>query len=289
MKLLKILIVLLTVLSGCTPGQKYRQFNESLFRPDHEFVIKACDIREGCYGIENEMEAAVLMVNLINEGDRTTAILTEKSLDMNKAFAYALSISPAPFDLEYSIRPMIDQQVRLNIKMTVQDEQALSNNQKQAETIVAEVAKKGNDPVRDLHDWIITHTCYDEKATELDDLQRSLSPSYHATGVFDNGTATCSGYAEAYHLLLTEAGIGSMKVFSNTMNHAWNLVNVDQEMKYIDATFDDPVPDVKEGVRYEYYQMSEQTLTENYVFDPSGSSTLNREETEGFFDYCFGK
>ena len=289
MKLLIILAALLAVLSGCTPLAKNRQFSESLIRPDHEFVIKACDIREGCYEIENEMEAAVLMVNLINEGERNTAILTDRSMDMNKAFAYALTISSAPFDLEYSIRPMIDQQVRLNIRMTVQDEQVLLNNQKQAEKIVAGLPKKSSEPVRDLHDWIITHTCYDEEATHLDDLQRSLSPSYHATGVFENGTATCSGYTEAYHLLLREAGIGSMKVFSNTMNHAWNLVNVDNEMKYIDTTFDDPVPDVKNSVRYDYYEMNEQTLMENYVFDKSGSSTLDREETERFFAYCFLK
>ena len=290
MKRIKILTVLLLVLTGCSGQENTVRFEGSLLRPDHEFRQTACDVREGCYEVENEMEAAVLMVNLIDEGIRETAIVSRKDLDMNKAFAYALSAAPASFDLEYSIRPLMDQKARLKIRMQIQDEQAYLRNRETAGKIVDQIRKIPDcDPVRELHDWIVMNTCYDQQATELDDQQRSLSPSYHASGVLELGKATCSGYTEAYHLLLREAGIGSLKVSGNRMNHAWNLVDDGGQMKYIDTTFDDPVPDVENAVRYDFYGMDEQTLQQNYIFDESTPLTLNRKETEAFFSYCYGK
>ena len=72
---------------------------------------------------------------------------------------------------------------------------------------------------------------------------------------------------EAMDLLLEAAGIGSIKVFSNTMDHAWNLVSLDGEMRYLDATFDDPVPDRGEYVSDQYFMLTAEELSETHVWD----------------------
>ena len=84
--------------------------------------------------------------------------------------------------------------------------------------------------------------------------------AFRASGVFERGKATCSGYMEAMDLLLEAAGIGSIRVFSNTMDHAWNLVSLDGEMRYLDATFDDPVPDQPGRVMYDFFLIEPDTL-----------------------------
>ena len=289
MKLIQILCCLLLILSGCSTREQVVCFEDSLICPEHEFVLQSCDVKEGCYRIENEMEAAALMVNLIHQKQYDAAILVSDELDMNKAYAYALTISPSPFELEYSIRPLIERKKRLNMKMRIPDENRFQENLEQAEEIVDQLSKSGSqDLIRDLHDWIVLNTEYDQEATGLQENDKWDSDSYHARGVFENGKATCLGYTEAYHLLLNAAGIRSMKVFSHRMNHSWNAVIDEGRILYIDTTYDDPVPDVKNAVRYEYYDMKEEQLNKDHYFDESGPDTLDRAETEAFLRFCYG-
>ena len=42
-------------------------------------------------------------------------------------------------------------------------------------------------------------------------------------------------------MLLDRVGISSIMVTSYDMNHAWNLVNIDNEWYHVDTTWDDPV------------------------------------------------
>ena len=40
-------------------------FSDSLYRPDQEFEKISCDVREGCYAVDSEMEAGLLIGNLV--------------------------------------------------------------------------------------------------------------------------------------------------------------------------------------------------------------------------------
>ncbi|KEH88818.1 hypothetical protein Z965_04275 [Clostridium novyi A str. BKT29909] len=65
--------------------------------------------------------------------------------------------------------------------------------------------------------------------------------------------------------MLQKVGIESIIVKSRPMQHVWNMVYIDGNWYYVDATWDDPVPYVLGGINYHYYNLSdyEMELGEN--------------------------
>lgn len=89
-----------------------------------------------------------------------------------------------------------------------------------------------------LYEQIISRVSYDfEEITTI-----STHPYAHsAYGALVEGKAVCDGYAKAFQLLCSYAGIESTIVFgeSRSQSHAWNLVWFDGVPYYNDATWDD--------------------------------------------------
>lgn len=269
-------------------------FDQSLYRPQEIFEKVSCDAEEGCFKIDNELEAGLLIANLMDQGVRRAAILADEDLDLDKIFMYAYVISPSTFEARYTQRRMMSGQRRTVFDLIIEDENQLLRNRQKAQALCGELldaSMSTEEKLRTLHDWVILNTRYDEAAPLLDSEGRQSNLSFKAAGLFDRGTATCSGYMEAMDLLCKSAGIGSLKVFSNTMDHAWNMVDLDGELAYVDATFDDPVPDQPGRVLYDYFLMDASALhrAEQYEFDPSTSSTLSEEEYVAYFHYLFSE
>ena len=51
----------------------------------------------------------------------------------------------------------------------------------------------------------------------------------------------CRGYALAYKMLLQKAGIESICLSSEDMDHMWNLVRINGKWYHVDLVWDDPV------------------------------------------------
>lgn len=68
------------------------------------------------------------------------------------------------------------------------------------------------------------------------------SASRTAYGALANGKAVCQGYSFAYKLLLRRAGVPAVYVGSDSMQHAWNMVQMENNGWYhVDVTWDDPI------------------------------------------------
>ena len=140
-------------------------FSDSLYRPDQEFEKISCDVREGCYAVDSEMEAGLLIGNLVRSGQREAAIVADEDLDLDKIFIYALALSPSTFEAQYTQRRMMNGTRRTIFTVTMEDEQQLQRNRVQARRIVEENVSAEMDQtetIRVLHDWLVLHTQYDE-------------------------------------------------------------------------------------------------------------------------------
>ncbi len=80
-----------------------------------------------------------------------------------------------------------------------------------------------------LHDYLVTHADYDLTYS-----------NYNAYNALVEGSAVCQGYALATVCLLKEVEVDVDLITSRNLNHAWNLIEVDGEYFYTDATWDDP-------------------------------------------------
>jgi hypothetical protein len=106
------------------------------------------------------------------------------------------------------------------------------------------------DKIRAVHDYLIKNTIYDRDS--LNDGKRRkqdavtvLGDRYDIDRRYSDGhfLAVCEGYANAAAALLRAVGIKTKFIASNKMNHGWNNVYVDGLWKFMDVTWDDPVPD----------------------------------------------
>lgn len=106
---------------------------------------------------------------------------------------------------------------------------------------------KGNTSLTDvekaliLHDRIALWCEYD-----YDNYLAGTTPksSHNAYGVLVLKDAVCQGYTLAYDYLLEQIGIKSDYCSSTTLNHAWNIVYINDIPYHVDITHDDPVYDV---------------------------------------------
>lgn len=91
--------------------------------------------------------------------------------------------------------------------------------------------------VQALHDYLVRNCVYDGSA-----VNEAISPSRTAYGALANGKAVCQGYSLAYKLLLRRAGVPAVYVGSDSMQHAWNMVQMEDNGWYhVDVTWDDPI------------------------------------------------
>lgn len=106
-----------------------------------------------------------------------------------------------------------------------------------------------------VHDYLVAHTVY--SASEPSDF------SYY--GVLLNHKGACEGYAAAYQMLLKRLGIPTVVVAGTvtgyTDSHAWNMVELNHKWYHVDVTWDDPIPDRGDNVRYTYFLQNDSQIT----------------------------
>lgn len=127
-----------------------------------------------------------------------------------------------------------------------------------------------------IHDRMVAHITYDETTENCSNIY----------GALVEGKALCEGYARAFQYLLCRAGIQGYFVEgqANGVNHAWNLVEIDDEYYYVDITWDDPAddhPDIEETriVDYAYFNVTTAELERTHVIEstwvPECTATKN--------------
>jgi len=125
----------------------------------------------------------------------------------------------------------------------------------------------GYDKALAAYEFIIENTRYDERARDKitdNKYDKHTNTATAIYGVFSEKIAVCEGYAKAMQYLLEKVGIEC--VFVSGGNHAWNLVRLDGDWYYIDATWGDPVTDNGEDiVSYDYFCLTTKELLKTHT------------------------
>ena len=86
-----------------------------------------------------------------------------------------------------------------------------------------------------VHDWLVQNLAYDTEYVE-----DGLIDDHNARNALVDGPTVCEGYAKVYALALNRLDIPAVLVTSSTLNHAWNMVELDGQWYQVDCTWDDP-------------------------------------------------
>ena len=143
--------------------------------------------------------------------------------------------------------------------------------------------------IRYLHDTLIFSCDYSEDA----------QLPFTAYGALVERKATCQGYADAMHLLLSHAGFDTMFAIgvgeSVLVTHKWNYVKLSDGKWYIlDPTWADPVDkDDPDYICYDYFMISDEVILQDhkekhespyYTVPVATSMELSYHEVMGY--YC---
>lgn len=122
-----------------------------------------------------------------------------------------------------------------------------------------------------VHDYIISETEYDPGMLGVFE-----TPSYGSDtpyGTLCEHKAICKGYTTTFQLLMDMLEIECISIYAadeDGDNHAWNQVRIGDKYYYVDVTWDDPVPDVKDGmIRHDYFNVSEAEMKKRHIWDSS--------------------
>ncbi|MGE7691771.1 transglutaminase domain-containing protein [Lysinibacillus sp. NPDC097214] len=128
--------------------------------------------------------------------------------------------------------------------------------------VVASIHKKSLsdvETVRAVNDYIVANTAYTD--------QTNSSPHSAYTVLAEHG-GVCQGYALLAHSMLQKLGIETKYIvgYVGQEGHAWNLVKLDGQWYHLDTTWNDPVPDRKGAVRYQYFLVDDRTMAKDHTW-----------------------
>jgi len=143
-----------------------------------------------------------------------------------------------------------------------------------AQEIVAAIEKNARtdvEKIKAVNDYIVANTAYTE--------QTKSSPHSAYTVLAEHG-GVCQGYALLAHTLLQKLGFETQYIvgYVGQEGHAWNLIKLDGQWYHLDTTWNDPVPDRKGAIRYQYFLVDDRTMARDHTWIandyPKATSTL---------------
>ncbi len=94
--------------------------------------------------------------------------------------------------------------------------------------------KTDYEKVKSIYDYLTANVSYDYDTLNDD----SYTLKYTGYAALVNRKAVCQGYSVAFYRLCLESGIDTRVIGSNTMCHAWNIVNLKGCYYALDSTWD---------------------------------------------------
>jgi hypothetical protein len=253
---------------------------------------------EVVYQVDSDMELALLAKILFDEGTMMFYVEDGDFL-IGKTYAYldALMIHAFKFSMGTKTYSQGDSIVKSldYVKIELYNDNVDIVNTA-IETFIndkVEVVSYNVTLMKSIHDELILSTQYDTAVLDLDLKNIVDHTPFEAYGLFINHKAVCSGYAKAFMGVVQKYNIPVLTISSNNMNHAWNMVYDGQEWKYVDVTFDDPVPDKVGRVVNTYFMLSLNLMTTGtsvikaHIYDESSEMTLDSADYVEFATYVF--
>ena len=111
--------------------------------------------------------------------------------------------------------------------------------------------------VKAVNDYIVSQTVYTKETHS--------SPHSAYTVLAERG-GVCQGYALLAHLMIQKLGIETKYIvgYVGEIGHAWNLVKLEGQWYHLDTTWNDPVPDRKGAIRYQYFLVDDRTMAKDH-------------------------
>lgn len=228
------------------------------------------------YRVKNELELTKVVQMNIDKGIKEICFQSDRPLDFKQVINYISYLNP--FDVSITTTPASHacdpssqsciQELAITNLDTRYDEALVKANAIEKTIILPDM--DNDERIKAIHDYIVENTAYDEAAAK----SKNDPSVYDAAGVLVDGDAVCTGYSRAFMMLAKLANVPAIYVASDQMNHSWNLVYGNDGWRYIDVTWDDPIPNSLHRVHERFLTMSIKEFIQegSHHFDDTRSS-----------------
>lgn len=243
------------------------QQNSAVFMPYTEGmrVATAIDVRET---LHTAIRARTPIYSVVFDGPASELEKATRYVNTLDEFESLERVSLAAYGRDVTISGGENPTITVELSYTSYDEQAAYVDQRTNE-ILAQIITPGMsdyDKVKAVHDWIVLNMEYD--------LTLKNSFPYEA---LTTGKVVCYGYALLTYQMLEKVGVRTLLIVgpvrdgyssgsSSSALHGWNMVRIDGEWYQYDATWDDPVPDEKGRILYNFFLISDERMLETRTF-----------------------
>ena len=214
--------------------------------------------------VQSAYEAAEMLEADARAGGDGVLFRTEE-VDPDEVYSALEARYPYAFALHATTRPEQTTELRVEVSRGARQAQA----REYAAVIAPDAVTDGmtdTQKLRALHDALIRLCEYDIDTAAQQAPDGATAP-FAADGALLDHKAVCAGYGRAFGMLCEAAGLETVYVASEEMNHGWNAVRLDGQTYYIDCTFDDPVPDRGEYVSGQYFMLTAEELSQTHTWD----------------------
>ncbi len=305
----KLLILALSLLlSGCSlwpfSSEKFEETwtieSTQLVAPGHTFKriqLGSFFSKTTHYSVTSEQELALLLYKNYEAGKTEIPYVSEADISLQRVYLYLDILMDVPFSLkqgiiEYKTAGSV-QYKTMYIRIEA-DERYNAEVHRVANAVIDSLITENmtvTEKVEAIHDHLVKTIAYDESVLQLDLSRYVDHPSFSAYGALNLKTAVCSGYARAFLLLTKKLDIKAGIISSQSIQHAWNIVEINGEWLYLDATWNDPIPDVPGRVLRTYFLQTRRRFLSDreHQFDVSSENTLDAEDHESFVKYAYSR
>lgn len=155
----------------------------------------------------------------------------------------------------------------------------LDGMNKKAEQI-AKKARKIKDEysrIEFIHDEIVKNAEYFPE----NDPEAYVGFTHYAYGALVEGKAVCQGYSAAFSYVCRLSDIQCITVYGTSRgeSHSWNKVLCDGKWYNVDLTWDDPVSNFKDNIKYSYFMLSDQAIAKDHTIKAVAGTDMPANES----------
>lgn len=216
-----------------------------------------------------------LFINILNHNTESFEVAVVGKDEFTQAYTALMHDAPEIFYVKSFVYYMDKhdriQSARIIYNVTKEERE---RKEKEMEIVVNELLGKVDynwgdyEKVKYLYDTIIQRTTYDLNAPDHQNIY----------SVLVGRRSVCAGYARTLQYLMHQLDMVSIYVTGFALNtdgsnigHAWNLVKMDDEYYHVDATWGDPMFQMKHAhkdyIGYAYFGMTSEDLARTHVVD----------------------
>lgn len=219
----------------------------------------------------SELDAAEAFAGLLQNGETVMHIQVPNSFDYTLCYRYLSMLYRDAYVFEYMPTP-----VNAYVKVVYND----AAKHAEAE---AEAARLARSLLRsDMTEWekYLAIHAYLRDSVEYD-MHAALnqgvetSDAFSAYGALIDGLAVCDGISAAFAMICRAAGLPCIYVAAPGMNHAWNAVWYQGEVRHIDTTYE-----LTGQTETKYFMLTDRQMAKDHSWD----SAMLRKLTDSLWD-----